>query len=228
MALDDPHHTSSAEPETVGATRAGAPVTPGAELITGAELLPCGRPLSRAWEQARDPAGAADAHTVRCPYCREAVEGLTALDRATRELRAEEQPDSHSLANRVIDAVRAEVRLGTMLLLDDPDHDLRISESAAAKVLRRAADGVPGARAASCRLTPAPGEHALHVIAITVATALDRPLQEQAEEVRRAVLDAAHHVLGLAVVAVDLEFNSVLELPHPHVPRGERSELSER
>lgn len=55
-----------------------------------------------------------------CPYCQEAVEGLAALDRATRALRAEEQPDSHSLANRVINAARAEVRLGAMLWLDDP------------------------------------------------------------------------------------------------------------
>ncbi|MEV5779233.1 hypothetical protein AB0L49_50195 [Streptomyces antimycoticus] len=50
-------------------------------------------------------------------------------------------------------AVRAEVRLGRMLPLDDPTRELRIAETAAAKVLRRTADRVPGARAASCRLT---------------------------------------------------------------------------
>ncbi|MEJ8645664.1 hypothetical protein WKI68_39560 [Streptomyces sp. MS1.HAVA.3] len=178
MALDDPHLTSHDEPENVAAPRAEAPLIPDAELLAGAELLPCGRPLGRAWEQARDPAGATDPHSSGCPYCQEAVEGLAALDRATGALRAEEQPDSHSLANRVINVVRAEVRLGTMLWLDDPEHNLRIAESAAAKVLRRAADTVLGARAASCRLTPVPGGHS---VAITVAAALDKPLRERAE-----------------------------------------------
>ncbi|WP_051838174.1 hypothetical protein [Streptomyces sp. NRRL F-2580] len=223
MALDDPHLTSHDEPENVGAPRTGAPLIPDAELLVGAELLPCGRPLGRAWEQARDPAGAADPHSTSCPYCQEAVEGLAALDRATLALRAEEQPDSHSLANRVINAVRAEVRLGTMLWLDDPERNLRIAESAAAKVLRRAADTVLGARAASCRLIPVPDGHS---VAITVAAALDKPLRERAEKVRQAVLNAAEHTLGLAVTAVDLEINAVLELPS--VPGGARFELSER
>ncbi|WP_405859919.1 hypothetical protein OG361_34635 [Streptomyces sp. NBC_00090] len=223
MALNDPYLTPHDEPTNVGATRAEAPPIPDAELLAGAEPLPCGRPLGRAWEQARDLAGAADPHSSSCPYCQEAVEGLAALDRATRALRAEEQPDSHSLANRVVNAVRAEVRLGAMLLLDDPDHNLRIAESAAAKVLRRAADTVLGARAASCRLTPVPGGHS---IALTVATALDQPLREQAQRIRQAVLYAAEHTLGLAVTAVDLDINAVLELPR--VPRGERFELSER
>ncbi|MEU9143296.1 hypothetical protein [Streptomyces sp. NPDC048349] len=221
MALDDPHLTSRDAPGTMGAPRAGAPLAPDAELLAGAEPLPCGRPLGRAWEQARGPAGAADPHSSSCPYCREAVEGLAALDRATRALRAEEQPDGHGLANRVINAVRAEVRLGAMLVLDDPGDDLRIAESAAAKVLRRAADTVAGARAASCRLTPVQGGHRVHAVALTVAAALDRPLRERAEEVRRAVLDAAEHTLGLAVTAVDLEIDDVLELPR--APGGERS-----
>ncbi|MFF2788012.1 hypothetical protein ACFVT6_14780 [Streptomyces sp. NPDC058049] len=43
---------------------------------------------------------------------------------------------------------------------------------------------------------------------------------------RQAVLQAAEHTLGLAITAVDLEINAVLELPR--VPGGERFELSER
>ncbi|MEW2417829.1 hypothetical protein AB0953_29505 [Streptomyces sp. NPDC046866] len=208
MALDDPHPTSGDAPETVGALRAEAPPRSDAEALAGGELLPCGRPLGRAWKQARDATDAADPHSSRCPYCRDAIEGLTALDRATSALRAEEQSDSHNLATRIINAVRAEARLGSLLLLDDPDHDLRISERAAAKVLRRAADTVPGIRAASCRMTPAKGSHA---VTITLAATLDQPLQGRAQEVRRAVLHAAEHVLGLAVTTVDLEINAVLE-----------------
>ncbi|MFD7631462.1 hypothetical protein ACFV7Q_36560, partial [Streptomyces sp. NPDC059851] len=192
----------------------------------GAAWRPGRPPRAGPWNPPRDPVSAADPHTAQCPYCREAVEGLAGLDRATRALRAEEQPDSQGLVNRVINAVRAEVRLGAMLLLDDPGHDLRIAESAAAKVLRQAADSVAGTRAASCRLTPAQEGRADHVVAITIAVTLDRPLLERAEEVRRAVLRAADRVLGLAVTAVDLEISTVLELPH--VPGGPRFGLSER
>ncbi|MGW7329251.1 hypothetical protein ACWGIU_11810 [Streptomyces sp. NPDC054840] len=212
MALDDPHPASGDEPAGVSAARSESSLRSDAELLAGAELLPCGRPLGRAWQQARDTAGASDSHSSRCPHCREAIEGLTSLDRATRALRAEEQPDGHSLAIRVIDAVRREVRLGAMLLLDDPDHDLRIAESAAAKVLRRAADTVPGVRAASCRMAAATDSRVVHVVMITVAATLDQPLRGRAEAVRRAVLHAAEHVLGLAVTTVDVEVNAVLEL----------------
>ncbi|MFD9479899.1 hypothetical protein [Streptomyces nojiriensis] len=226
MALNGRHLNSDEQPESVCATRATTPLHSDTELLAGAELLPCGRPLGRAWEQARAPAGAADSHSIRCPCCREAVEGLTALDRATRALRTAEHPDTRSLANRVINAVRAEVRLGALLTLNDPGHDLRIAESAAAKVLRRAADTVPGTRTASCRLSASKGGHVAHVVALTVAAKLDKPLREQAEAVRQAVLHAAEHVLGLAVTTVDVDVNAVLE--PSRVPGGARSELSER
>lgn len=218
MALDNPYRTSDDEPSSANAT----PPRGNTELLAGAEFLPCGRPLGRAWEQVRAPVGTPDPHSSHCPYCREAIEGLEALDRATRALRAKQQPDGLHLANRVINAVRAEVRLGTMLLVNAPQPDVRIAESAAAKVLRRAADTVPGARTANCRLTSSKDGHAVHMVAITVAAMLDRPLPERAEAVRQAVLQAAEHVLGLAVAAVDVEVNAVLE--PPRVPEPARSE----
>ncbi|MFJ4865351.1 hypothetical protein [Streptomyces sp. NPDC088748] len=226
MALDDPHPTSGDEPAGASAVRTGASPHADAELLAGAEFLPCGRPLGAAWQQARGAAGTSDRHSSRCPHCLEAIDGLTALDRATRALRAEEQPDGHSLATRVINAVRSEVRLGTLLLLDDLNHDLRIAESATAKVLRRAADTVPGIRAASCRVAAAKDDHAVHAVAITVAATLDQPLRGRAEAVRQAVLHAAEHVLGLAVTTVDVEVSAVLG--HPRAPGDERSELSDR
>ncbi|MFH9799180.1 MULTISPECIES: hypothetical protein [Streptomyces] len=218
MALDDPHRSSGDRPEPVDTVKAPASVLHEAELRAGPEILPCGRPVSRAWEQARRPAGApVDPHTGTCTWCRQAVEGLTALDRAARALRTEEQPDGRTLAQRVVDAVRAETRLGAMLLLDDPDQDLHIAESAAAKVLRRAVDTVPGARAISCRLVLVRGSRAVHTVALTIAAALDQPLPERAEEVRGAVLHAAHRGLGLRVTAVDLTINAVLEAPRATV-----------
>ncbi|RZB13313.1 Asp23/Gls24 family envelope stress response protein [Streptomyces sp. F001] len=210
MALDDRHSRSA---DTV--RRRPQPPTAGAVLekvsrLTGDELLTCGRPLRHAWEQARDAWPLADPHTARCPYCRDAAAGLSALDEATRALRAQEPPHAQTLIDRVMDIVRAEVRLGRLLPLDDPVRDLFIAETAAAKVLRRAADMVTGARAASCRLTPADADTGVHV-AMTLAANLGRPLTETADRVRSQVRKAAAQSLGLTVTAIDLEVIDVLD-----------------
>ncbi|MFD3325548.1 hypothetical protein [Streptomyces sp. NPDC058701] len=221
MALEVPRPDCEDQSDGVYATTGAAPLRGRSAVLAGAEFLPCGRTLGRAWEQARASADTTDPHTSRCPSCREAILDLTALDRATRALRARGRPDSRNLADRVIDAVRAEVRLDTLLQRTGPDHDPRGLDSTASHILRRAADTVPGARTASCRLTPANGNRAVHAIAVTVAAKLDKPLRERAEAVRQAVLHTAEHVLGLVVTTVDVEVNAVLEpSPAPGSPRA--------
>ncbi|MEU0969916.1 hypothetical protein ABZ357_32580 [Streptomyces sp. NPDC005917] len=211
MALDDPHAQPSEPPGTDG-PRAG-PATNDPPPFPGDEALPCGRLLSRVWEQACDAAPTADPHTLSCPHCREAVAGLATVNAATRALRAEDTPGLYALADRVMDVVRAEVRLGRLLPLADPDRELRIAESTAAKVLRQAADTVSGARAAACRLVPE-GEGTDVRVAMTLAAALDRPLPDRVQQVRRSVLHSAERDLGLAVTVVDISVVDVLE-PEP-------------
>jgi hypothetical protein len=212
MALADPHDKRGGEPRPGSPETADSRQYGDAALLVGDQLLPCGRPLSRVWEQVRDSAAPADPHSADCPYCGQAVEGLAALDEAIHALRAQERPSGQTVADRIMRAVRAEVRLGRLLPLDDPTPGLRIAETAAAKILRRAADTIPGARAASCRLTPAgPAVH----IAITLAATLDRPFPDLAAQVRRAVHHAAHRKLGLASTAIDVEIVSVLESVRP-------------
>lgn len=217
MALDDPHARPSEPPGTDGPRN--APAVDDAVPLAGDEVLPCGRLLSRVWEQAQDAAPAADPHTVSCPHCREAVEGLATVNAATRAMRAKDPPGLQALADRVMSVVRAEVRLGRLLPLADTDLDLRIAESAAAKVLRQAADTVPGARAATCRLVPA-GEGTGVQVTMTLAAALDRPLPDRVHQVRRSVIDAADQALGLAVTAVDIIVVDVLEPFPPLSPAG--------
>ncbi|MFJ8361829.1 hypothetical protein [Streptomyces sp. NPDC093984] len=201
MAIEDQHPQSHDS------------LPPDLALLAGDERLPCGRPLSHAWEQARDTVSGPDRHSATCPHCREAADGLAALDEATQVLRAQHSTRFGVLANRVMDIVRSEVRLGHLLPLDDPALDLCIGEHAAAKVLRWAADTVPGTRAASCRLSPEQDGTGVRV-AMTLAVALDQPLPTRAQEVRRSVIDAADRVLGLAVTDVDLAAVDVL-LPEP-------------
>ncbi|SEG94007.1 hypothetical protein SAMN05216223_12911 [Actinacidiphila yanglinensis] len=192
--------------------------------LVGDERLPCGHLVSQAWEDART--GRADPHLANCPHCRQAVEGLAALDRATRTLRAY-LPSARSVADHVIRAVRAEARLGWMVPLDDPERDLRVAETTAARVLRRAADRIPGVRAASCRLAPADDATGV-TVAMTLAMTLDQSLPGRAGQVRRAVADAAQRELGLAVSGIDLNVASVLQLLSAPVrgasPSHDRSE----
>ncbi|MFF9085898.1 hypothetical protein ACF1BE_05695 [Streptomyces sp. NPDC014991] len=215
MALDDPH-PRPCEPPGADGPRNG-PAATDVPPFAGDEVLPCGRLLSRVWEQARDATPAPDPHTVSCPHCREAAEGLATVNAATRTLRAE-VPGLRTLADRVMNIVRAELRLGRLLPLADPDRTLRIAESAAARLLRQAADTVPGVRAATCRITPeGDGTHVR--VTMTVAAALDGPLPDRVHQVRRSVLHCAAQDLGLAVTAVDITVTDVLE-PQPLLPPG--------
>lgn len=216
MALDDPHTRPSPPPGTDEPPTGPAVDAP---LFAGDETLPCGRLLSRVWEQSQDAAPPTDTHTVSCPHCREAVEGLATVGAATRALCAEAPDGLHALADRVMSAVGAEARLGRLLPLADLYRDLRIAENAAAKVMRRAADAVPGARAATCRLGV--DEEGTEVrVTMTLAAALDRPLHDRIQQVRRSVLDSAEQELGLAVTAVDITVVDVLEAEPPPLGPG--------
>jgi hypothetical protein len=212
MALDD-HPPRPPAPDRRQASADGLPLDE-VRLHTGDEVLTCGRSLSHAWELARDMGLAADPHVAGCPYCRDAVEGLAALDAATTALRQQEPPSPQDLIARVMDIVRNEVRLGAMLPLGDPTRTLQIAEHTAATVLRRAADSVPGVTAASCRITRADPRTGVRVT-ITLAAGLDRALPETAELVRRSVMDAADHTLGMLVTAVDV---TVIEVHHAAWP----------
>jgi hypothetical protein len=182
MALNNTHLPSGDQYESASAT----PTRGDAELLAGAEFLPCGRPLGRAWEQVRAPTGTADPHSSHCPYCREAIEGLTALGRATRSLRARGTTRWPSPGQPRHQRGPRRGAAGHHAHPERPPHELCIAESAAAKALRRAADTVPGALATSCRLTSSKGGHAVHAVAITVAAMLDKPLPERADAVRQA------------------------------------------
>lgn len=177
------------------------------------EELTCGRLLSQVWDQALQPSPAPDPHTMTCPFCREAAASLATLKAATRALKGRAPAHLQALADRVMTIVSAEGRLGRLLPLADPDRDLRIAESAAAKVLRQAADSVPGVKAAACRLTPADDVDGTKRVAVTltVVAGLDRPLPHRIDEVRRSVLHAAEHTIGLQVTTVDITVADLLE-----------------
>ncbi|MEU4037906.1 hypothetical protein [Streptomyces collinus] len=135
------------------------------------------------------------------------------MDAAARAVRTGHILDLQALTGRVIKIVKAEVRLGQLLPLDDPARDLRIAENVAAKVLRQAADAVTGAWAAACRLTPANDGTGVRAT-MRLITAVDCPLPERVHEVRRSVFHAALHDLALPLTAVDITVTDISE-PEP-------------
>ncbi|WP_329493574.1 hypothetical protein [Kitasatospora herbaricolor] len=200
MAIDPP---AAERREPRGTSEGAGHLDPDRE-----QILACGRPLAQVWQHAHAD-GNPDPHTARCPYCRQALQSLAALEQAAGALRAIEPPSSHHVAGNIMRAVRAEMHLGRILPLDDPALELRITENSAAILLRRAADRVPGARAVSCRLTPAGGGTAIHA-SMTLAADPRRPLRPLAERVRTSVLEAADRQVGLRVVAVDIHIAELL------------------
>jgi len=122
--------------------------------------------------------------------------------------------------------VREQVALGRLLPLGGPDDAMWIAESAAVRVLRRAAARLPGVRLGEVEVRlgevagPMPGLPAeapvgvlphlpLRVLAAFEAAG-DEPLPTAAERVRDVLWDAARDGVGLAVAAVDLRVTGLL------------------
>ncbi|WP_018658415.1 Asp23/Gls24 family envelope stress response protein [Actinomadura flavalba] len=176
------------------------------------EQLPCGRLLSQAWDA--DPG---DDHPAHCPSCADARRRLAGLRQAVLHLRdasGPALPDAGDVLRRVMDVVRLELRPGAPLPLGTPDEDMWIMESAAARVLRSAAENVPGVLAGSCRLVPGdrrPDATADITVTISIHAPATAHLPSVADDVRRAVATAATDRLGLGPTRVDVHVTDLTE-----------------
>lgn len=186
------------------------------------ERLPCGRMLSEVWDAGES--GTGDPHTASCPHCGEALRRLARLGEVVRAAGAAGSTDldASTLADRVMDVVRLELRPGRPLPLGEADEDLWVLEATAARTLRAAADAVPGVRAGSCRIAPAgaggpagPGRGPRRgpvVVRLEVVTPWTADLQALADEIRRRVQAAADLALGMPVAAVDVTITDIADI----------------
>ena len=186
------------------------------------ELLPCGRLLSRTWEDWER--GADDPHLRTCPHCRQAVRGLDDLESVVRGLQAETDTtasayDAEPLTRRIMDVVRLELRPGRPLPLGEPAEDLWIMEAVVARALRAAAESVPGVRAGSCRLRDGDGGDGVEV-RLEIHAPADAPLPELAARVRERVWEAADRELGMGVTAVDIRVTDLVPSSMPDDQEG--------
>ncbi|MFE9123494.1 Asp23/Gls24 family envelope stress response protein [Streptomyces sp. NPDC007172] len=180
------------------------------------ERLPCGRLLSQVWSDWEE--GATDPHQADCPDCTSAVAELEQLETAVRQLSGDSEDtfdyDPAPLTERVMDVVRLELRPGHPLPLGAPDEDMWVMESAAARVLRAAAERMPGVRSGSCRITPEPDQPGRVTISLHILAPITAPsLPTLAEEVRRSVGEAADHRLGLEITSIDVHIVGIADEP---------------
>ncbi|MEV7415645.1 Asp23/Gls24 family envelope stress response protein [Streptomyces sp. NPDC089919] len=204
MAMNTPHPDEGPDDETL-------------------ELLACGRGLADVWEHAARPG--TDPHIATCTYCRRAVEDLEHLRAAVLPpVTPTADIDTAAVVRRVMDAVRLELRPGRNLPLGEVDEDSWIYESVAARILRTAAQTVPGVLAGSCRITPpgsrthpTRGPSTVH-LAISVVYGQDVPGTIRA--VRENLVRAARQRLGLALGDLDVTVTDLHDAPTP--PREAR------
>ena len=169
--------------------------------------LPCGRHVEDVLDEI--DGGTLSGHTLSCAHCTTARHGIEALNDATRILLDDPAEPGTGLFDRIMNAVRVEIRAGEALTLPTGGDHADISIRAVASLLRFAADTVPGARARQCRVEPdhagpAAGPPAVRIdmsLTVRYGTAL-QPLLDQV----RARLDAAMsgHI-GLQARTINLD-----------------------
>ena len=165
--------------------------------------LPCGRDAAQVWEQDE-----LDAHQEGCPHCLAAFADANGLRSAVARLAGQPLPPPPGLVDRVMDAVRADLRPHDVLALPSPLGPAAVGRPAAAAVLRRVVDGMAGLRARSCRieqLEPGPDGVAALVVSMTVLARFGLDLVEVTARVRQMVIAAGERALGVPVVRVDIE-----------------------
>lgn len=213
-----------------------------AEALDKPEVLPCGHLLDELWERWADAPAAAqrDPHLSTCAHCGTALDELRRLDRYVRqEVERDEQEaartplaDTGRITERVMEIVRTELRPGASVPLGERDEDHWITETAAARTLRAAAEEENGVQAGSCRISPADGPEPrlalpgsrlprapLRVrIGIVAPLRPHTPVPETAGRVRERVATAARDELGMEVAAVDVVVVDVTEPTSPDDP----------
>lgn len=180
--------------------------------------LSCGRSIDDVWSHVD---GVPDEHERSCPYCLEARARLLRLSDATADLRTAEavdpalQPEPDFTAS-VMSLVRAEVRRGqTLPLDDDEDPGLTISEQAVVSLVWAAADTVVGIRARRCRVRPVerdPESSGPTQVDIDLAIAVQpqTSLRAVTDQLRTRVAALVDAEAGLRVRRVDLVVEDVL------------------
>jgi hypothetical protein len=166
------------------------------------------------WDRAASGAPA-DEHERGCPHCTAARADAIGLESMTSRMAAQtaaqtDAAPAGAIVDRVMSAVRSELRPHELLILDSPEGPARLSSTAAAAVLRGVVDGMDGMRARSCRIEQT-GSTVDVTMTVTARFGVD--MASAAARVRQMVTAAGEQALGLPVRRVDLEIVDVYDEP---------------
>lgn len=190
--------------------KAGQADEPGAGsdgVVVAPARLACGRDAATVWDRAATGVGP-DEHERGCPHCTEVRADARRLDSVVHRLAAQDLAPPPSVMDRVLSAVRNELRPHEVLILDSPHGPARLSRPAAAAVLRNVVDRMGGVRARSCRIEQVDGQ-ATADVTITVSAMFGVNLATAAARVRQMIVAAGEQALGVPVARVDIEIVDV-------------------
>lgn len=166
------------------------------------EPLACGRDAGLVWDRA-EAGTPPDQHERDCPHCTAVRADAAGLGSLVRRMAAEDIEPPPSMLDRVMGAVRSELRPHDVLLLESPHGPNRLGRPAAAAVLRGVVDRMDGLRARSCRIEQVAGRFEADV-AITVTARFGVDLASVTARVRQMVVAAGEQTLGVPVRSVDI------------------------
>lgn len=175
----------------------------------GSESLACGRDAATAWDRA-EVGVTPDEHERGCPHCAAAFADARRLDSVVHRMSNADVEPPPSVMDRVMAAVRTDLRPHDLLALDSPHGPARLSRPAAAAVLRNVVDRMGGVRARSCRIEQFDGRDDADVT-ITVTARFGVDLASVTARVRQMVLAVGEQALGVPVRRVDIEVVDVFD-----------------
>lgn len=164
-------------------------------------------------DRGRTPVDPSIEGSAACRLAMAGMQRLRELSVGALERRADAERDRESgWVDRLLDAIRAEVRPGRDVPVAHPDPRLRLAltEAAVRGLVRRAGDTMGGVVMGRCVLEgdlEQPG--ATVRIDVTAGLAYGEPAEPTAERLRRAVAEIVERHTGLVVEAVDVRFDDV-------------------
>ncbi|MGH3630196.1 MAG: Asp23/Gls24 family envelope stress response protein [Sciscionella sp.] len=174
--------------------------------------LPCGRSVEDVWNELR--AHAVSRHAAGCAHCQTARRSLEPLASATSLLMQEELEPPEGLLDRIMQAVRAEVRRTDSVPLPSAHGPAAISNDAFAVVLRYAADTVDGVRARTVSVTVDPDYSGRVRVRMSLSLRYGvGPIGELFDTVRDRIDAAVSGQIGVFTSAIDLGVDDVWEAP---------------
>ncbi|GAA3753181.1 hypothetical protein HDA32_004499 [Spinactinospora alkalitolerans] len=170
------------------------------------DRLPCGTDKAELIEHLE--AGTRTEHELHCPHCRAVERDHGVLAAAREELAAEEVSAPPRLLGDVMRAVRAEPRSRRTLAVPPHEDGLtRVRETAAARILRLAAEQVSGLSVGRCVI----GEETEEGVPVRLTARIEAgaPIPETAEAARRAVRGAGRSQLGWSITRIDVDIADI-------------------